>query len=151
MEITLIPIEALKEIELFDVVIFHHGFEEYDRDYYFIIQSGTKKNQGRFKILFTHCFDLHYRHKFIEKEFIELLKESWDDDLILKSEPKSANVYWWGQGFTLSYPGFSFNPESERAKEITELTGKKMYSIELETEHYIIDFIFHDFNYKYLE
>jgi hypothetical protein len=42
MEITEIPISALNEIELFDISILHHGLEEYNRDYYFIIESGTK-------------------------------------------------------------------------------------------------------------
>jgi len=150
MEIAEIPIKALKEIELFDIIIIHHGFEDYNRDYYFIIESGTKKNQGRFKIWFTHCFSFQYRHKFANKEYPELLRKSWDDDLILTTLPENDDAYWWGQGFTHSYPGFSYDSKSIKAKEMTEITGRPMYSIELETEHYIIDLIFHDFHYKYL-
>lgn len=150
MEITNIPINALKEIELFDIVVLHHGFEIYNRDYYFIIESGTKNNKGTFKILFTHCFDLQYRHKYANKEQVDLLRKSWADDLISPSVPKNEEGYWWGQGFTSSYPGFSYNPDSPLAKELTEISAKPMYAVNLETEHYKIDFIFHDFKYSFI-
>jgi hypothetical protein len=150
MELTAIPITKLKEIELFDIVIIHHGFEEYKRDYYFLIESGTKEFQGRFKIRFTHCFDLQYRHKFANMEYPELLRNSWEDDLILSTIPSNETVYWWGQGFTHAYPGFSYEPENSKAKELSAITGRPMYAVNLETEHYEISFVFHDFNYIYL-
>jgi hypothetical protein len=149
MDITEIPIKALKEIELFDIVILHHGFEDYKRDYYFIIESGTKENVGRFKIIFTHCFDLKYRHKFADKEHPELLRKSLSDDLILPSIPDNQDAYWWGQGFTNAYPGFSYDPDSLIANEMSEITGLPMYAINLETDHYEINLVFHDFRYEF--
>lgn len=151
MEITAIPIPALNEIELFDIAILSHGFEKNNRDYFFIIESGTVKNQGRFKIQFTHCFDLAYRHKYASKEDSDLLKRSWDDVLLLAEDPEIEGAYWWGQSFTVSYPGFSYEPASLKAKELSELTGHTMYAVCLETEHYIMDFIFHDFKYFFLK
>ena len=150
MKIEEIPIAKLKEIELFDIVILHHGFEAYNRDYYFIVESATKQNVGRFKIQFTHCFDLTYRHKFADAKFPDLIRKSWTDDLISENAPTHDNSYWWGQGFSIAYPGFSYDPNSTKAKEMTEITGKPMYSVKIETEHYALNFVFHDFRYEYL-
>lgn len=149
-KITEIPIKALNEIELYDVVILHHGFEEYNRDYYFIIESFTTDFQGRFKILFTHCFDLRYRHQFVLKKNSDLLKRSWGDELILHIRPENENAYWWGQGFTIAYPGFSYDPKNRKARKLKRITGKPMYAVNLETDHYVIDFVFHDFKYQLL-
>jgi hypothetical protein len=150
MDITEIPIKTLKEIKLFDIVIFHHGFETYKRDYYFIVESETKENVGRFKILFTHCLDLQYRHKFADKEHPELLRKSLSDDLILPTIPDNLDSYWWGQAFTTANPGFSYDPDSIRAKEMSEISGLPMYTINLETDHYEINLVFHDFRYTFL-
>jgi hypothetical protein len=150
MEITEIPISTLKEIELFDIIIIHHGFEPYNRDYYFIVESGTKENTGRFKLLFTHCFDLNYRHKFADTNFPDLIRRSWDDNLISPDCPEDSNGYWWGQGITSAYPGFSYDPDSQKAKEMTEITKRMMYAVNLETDHYVINFIFHNFKYEFL-
>jgi len=150
MNITEIPIPALKVIELYDVIVLHHGFEEYKRDYFFIIESGTKEKVGRFKIKFTHCFDLIYRHKFADKEHPNLIRKSLSDDLILSEVPQNNDGYWWGQGFTSAYPGFYFLPDSQKAKEMSEITGLPMYEVTLETDHYIINFVFHDFRYEFL-
>ncbi len=106
MEIIKIPIDALKQIELFDIIVLHHGFEVYKRDYYFVIESATKKESGRFKILFTHCFDLDYRHKFADKKFPDLVRKSWGDNLILSTVPKEEGSYWWGSGFYHCVPWF---------------------------------------------
>jgi hypothetical protein len=149
-EINEIPILALKEIELFDVPILHHGLESYNRDYYFIIESGTKENQGRFKIWFTHCFDFQYRHKFADPKFPDLIRRSWDDNLILPTIPEKSDGYWWGQGFTDAYEGFSYNPDNNKAKEMSEITGRQMYSVTLDTGHFTLDFVFHDFRYRFL-
>lgn len=150
MEIKEIPIDKLKEIELFDIIVLHHGFEDYNRDYYFIVESGTKENIGRFKILFTHCFEMDYRHKFADIQFPDLIRNSWTDDLITSEVPKRENSYWWGQGVSHAYPGFTYNPDNLKAREMSEITGRPMYSVNLETEHYEINFIFHDFKYIHL-
>jgi len=149
-EITEIPIKALKEIALFDVMIIHHGFEKYNRDYYFIIESGTKKKQGRFKILFTHCFEMKYRHKFADIKFPDLIRRSWTDDLISSDLPKKKGSYWWGQGVTSAYPGFFYDPDSEKAKEMTAITERPMYSVKLDADHYEVEFVFHDFKYEFI-
>jgi hypothetical protein len=150
MNITEIPIDSIKKIELFDIIILHHGFEEYNRDYYFLVESATKEQRGIFKLNFTHCFDLKYRHKFADKEHPDLLRRSWDDHLILPDTSDTGNAYWWGQGFTTAYPGFSYDPNSIEAKEMTDITGRPMYAAKLETDHYCIDFVFHDFKFKFL-
>ncbi|MBX7225490.1 MAG: hypothetical protein K1X55_05635 [Chitinophagales bacterium] len=150
MDIKEIPIDKLKDIELFDIIILHHGFETYNPDYYFIVETGTKENVGRFKIQFTHCFDLTYRHKFADIKFPDLIRKSWTDDLISSDVPQNENAYWWGQGFTNAYPGFSYDPDNVKAKEMAEITGRPMYAIHLETDHYEINFVFHDFRYIFL-
>lgn len=33
---------------------------------------------------------------------------------------------------------------------MTEITGRPMYAVNLETEHYEINFVFHDFRYQFL-
>lgn len=149
-DITAIPISALKEIELFDVVILGHGFEQHMRDYYFIIESGTNEHQGTFKVVFTHCFDLKYRHKYATQDCQDLIRKSWSDNLIQAEVPENEHGYWWGQGFTCAYPGFSYDPESEKARELSEITEKPMYAAHLETDHYEIQFVFHDFRYTFL-
>lgn len=149
--ITDIPILALSTIELNDVVILNHGFEEYMRDYYFIIESGTKElGTGRYKILFTHCFDLTYHHKFADIQHPDLLRRSWADDLILDKPPGNDDRYWWGQGFTTTFPGFSYDSESIKAKEMSEITGRPMYAVRMDGNHYEMNFIFHDFHYSLL-
>jgi hypothetical protein len=150
MNITEIPINKLKEIELNDIVILHHGFEIYNRDYHFIVESNTKENIGVFKILFTHCFDLKYRHKIVDIKFPDKVRKSWDDYLISPDLPEEYDGYWWGQGFTTAYPGFSYDSDCLKAKKMTEITNRPMYSVNLETDHYLIDFIFHDFKYEFL-
>ncbi|MBK7270622.1 MAG: hypothetical protein IPI07_14320 [Flavobacteriales bacterium] len=149
-EIKDIPIASLKRIGLFDIPILHHGFEDHKRDYFFIVESGTKEHTGRFKLLFTHCFDLTYRHKFADPASPDLLRRSWDDSLTKPEGIGKENAYWWGQGFTIAYPGFSYDPDSAKAKEMTEICQRPMYAIKLETEHYEINFIFHDFRFEHL-
>jgi len=150
-DIKQIPIKALTEIELFDIVILKHGLEDYNRDYYFIIESGTKQNQGTFKILFTHCFYFDYQHKFLDINYPELIRKSWNDDLISADLPKEPDGYWWANAFTHAYPGFTYDPDNKKAKEFSQITEKPMYAINLETENYIINLIFHNFKYEFLE
>lgn len=149
-KITDIPIKKLKDIGLFDVVIIHHGFENYNRDYFFIIESTVNKKSGRYKILFTHCFDLNYRHKYADLNSPHLLRKSWDDILTTEEGRGTKDSYWWGQGFTLAYPGFSYDDTNEKAGEMTKICERPMYAIHLDSEHYIIDLVFHDFKYEFI-
>ena len=117
----------------------------------FLSSNQAQINQGRFKSTFTHCFDLTYRHKFACKENSELIRRSWSDDLLSDTFPDNEDDYWWEQKLSIAYPVFSNHPECSKTKQMTEITGHQMFYVKLDAEHFVIDFVFYNFKYEFLD
>jgi hypothetical protein len=102
---------------------------------------------GTFRITFTHCFDLSYQTVFDE----QLLQSSWEDRLLdyeQCKDDKALQGYLWGVNWALSYPGFELIKDSLKAKDWSQRLKKEMYEMEVETNVFKLNFIFHDFKYK---
>jgi hypothetical protein len=64
--------------------------------------------------------------------------------------PEREDAHWWGQSLAFAYPGLSYDPSS-KTRQMTAITGRQMYAATLETDHYLLHFIFHDFRYHFLD
>ena len=136
--------------DFLDCAILSHGFTNFQRDYYFHIEAGgSGEYSGQYLLRFKHCYELLYQ-AVVKPEFI---KESWDDlytDFDKWKEAGEPEGFVWGTNWSMCYPGFTMIENSELAKKWTELLGKEMKEVEIETEVYKMKFIYHDWTLKKL-
>jgi len=137
-------------LELFpecDFAVLSHGFAPHGRDYFFTIQNCLGPLNGTYEVTFTHC---------VECKYITALKpatwrDSWAEIFTNYSEWEKAGEpsgYVWGTNWSNAYPGISNLVESEKVLFWSNALEKKMSEIELETDRFIINLIFHDIEIK---
>lgn len=136
--------------DLLDSAILSHGFMPYMRDYFFLIETRWGGNfSGQYQLLFKYCYELSYK-VIPDKDFI---KESWDDLFTNFNEWEKANSpdgFVWGTNWSLAYPGFSLVEDSALAQKWSADLGKEMKEMEVETNAYKFNFIFHEWTLKKL-
>ena len=136
--------------DLIDCAILSHGFTSYWRDYYFHIETLWQgEYAGQYLLMFRHCYELKYITS-VQKEGI---RKSWDDlytDYEKWERAGKPEGFVWGTNLAMCYPGFTMIENSALAKSWAERLGKEMKEVQVETETYKINFIYHDWTLKKL-
>ena len=136
--------------DLLDCAILSHGFMPYMRDYCFIIETRWGEGySGQYQLLFKHCYELKYK----AVPSTEFIVKSWADlytDFGEWEKAGSPEGFVWGANWSMSYPGFSLVEGSKLAGKWSAVLGKEMKEIEVETEAYKLNFIFHEWTLKKL-
>ncbi len=138
-------VHDIKIDELYDMAILTHGFTSYNRDYFFHIEANMWKDElkGQYMIYFVHCYDLSYQ----TLANSETLLQSWDECFIDFNEYLKAGEpegFIWGTNWVNAYPGFSIVENSEKAELWTESLKKPMQELQVLSDVYKINLIFHD-------
>lgn len=126
-----------------DVGIMAHGFLPHGRDYFFVIENPLGPNSGTYRLTFTHVPELNYR----TRVQVDTWKASWDDvftDYQAWLDQGEPAGYVWGANWSLAYPGISTDAGSVTAWQWANRLGKPMHELSLETDRYLIEFVFHD-------
>lgn len=125
-----------------DFGVMEHGFIPHGRDYYFIFESSMGKNPGRHQVQFTHVVDLSYISSVADEGWIKSWGETFIDyqDWLDAGEPDG---YVWGTCWSLAWPGIRAIEPSVKAEAWSARMGKSMYELEIETDRFRINLVFH--------
>jgi hypothetical protein len=118
----------LKIEEIYDVLIFRHGFHSNNREYIFLIQTNWIDNKaGEYLLTFKDCFELLFR-----------------------TTPEQVNTSDWEGDCVNLYPGFESPKDSENSIEWSKKTGFKLQEFNLMTELFSMKFLSSGFELKKL-
>src|SRR5215212_1496886 len=137
--------EKLEEYPMFDVAILRHGYTSYMRDYDVIAEIGGVGGTGSgvYRYRFTHCVQISTRTLVRD----EIWQKSWDDLFIDYQRWLEADTpigFVWGACWSMAYPGLSYLAESAMAEEWSKRLQKPMHEVEIETQAFYLQLIFHD-------
>ncbi|HLW71463.1 MAG TPA: hypothetical protein VKS22_12675 [Candidatus Binataceae bacterium] len=133
--------ELRKALEhpLFDSAIVKHGFAPFFRDYDLIAQI----ENYQFHYRFTHCTSATVTTAVRD----DVWPRSWDDlftDYPAWEREGCPEGYVWGVCWSLAYPGAEYVENSTAARNWSERLGKPMHEVNILTNGYNINLIFHD-------
>jgi hypothetical protein len=138
--------EKLEKYEMLDVGILLHSFTPHMRDYDIITQVGGlgwDMGPGRYLYRFTHCTEAHCVTTLTDTGW----RESWSDTYIDYEawvEAGQPEGFVWGVQWSLAYPGLTYIDESESAGRWSSRLGTQMHEVNIETEAFCLNLIFHD-------
>ncbi len=137
-------LEKLEAYPLFDVAVLHHSFSTHMRDYDLLIEADWRDDRaGRYQYRFTHCVEAQCRTVLNYDSW----QRSWDDVFTNYEEWERAGSpegYVWGVNWSLAYPGYEHITESPKARAWSEGLNKAMHEVQIETNAYKLQIIFHD-------
>jgi hypothetical protein len=141
--------DKLTQYDLFDGAILWHGFTRYMRDYDIIAEimpyAGPDHAQepGVYRYRFTHCPEAHVVTCIRD----DVWPDSWSDinlDYALWEKQGNPDGFVWGVCWACAYPGLSYHADSALAAQWSQRLRKPMREIQIETNVYRLQLVFHD-------
>ncbi len=114
-----------------------HGFEAHGRDDVF----QTQDSAGLYRLTFTHVVQVQYGTRVDDG----LWSRSWSDEYLDYDAWLSAGEpagFVRGTSWSLAYPGIPLPDGSGEPAEWSRRLGRPMYPVVIETERFVIRFIF---------
>lgn len=118
-----------------------HGFVEHGRDYYLVFEDQLETEAGTYQINLTHVVALDYETKVDSETWVK----SWSDDFVDFEAWENAghpDGRLW-QSWLLCDPGWKVPDTSEEAERWSRKLNKQMFEASLESDQFIMRFIFH--------
>lgn len=125
-----------------DFGVMDHGFLPHGRDYSFLVETSMGKDPGRHRVQFTHVVELSC----VTAVSDAVWKESWGEALVDYQAWQDAGEpdgYVWGTCWSLAWPGIRAIEPSATADAWALRLGQAMYEVEIETDRFRINLIFH--------
>lgn len=100
------------------------------------------KDPGRHQVQFTHVAELSYATAVAD----EALAQSWGEEFVDYQSWLDAGGpegYVWGTCWSLAWPGIRAIESSAKAASWTDRLGKPMYEVEIETDRFRMNLVFH--------
>jgi hypothetical protein len=143
--------ELLEREDFFDAAILRHGFVDYMRDYEVIVggRDGPPHTDVH-RYLFVGCAEAVCQTAVDPQHFAPSLP----DDFVLSGpdypERDDPDGFVWGVRWAVVYPGATYVPDGERAREWAARLGRPMHEIFIETNAYSLLLVFADLRHAYL-
>ena len=137
------PITALLDwLPDCDFGVMDHGFVPHGRDYSFLVESSMGKRPGRHQVQFTHVAELSYATAVADDVWARSWGEAFVDyqSWLDAGEPDG---YVWGTCWSMAWPGIRAIEPSARAAAWATRLGNSMHEVEIETDRFRINLIFH--------
>jgi hypothetical protein len=111
---------VMERFDVFDNALLSHGYKDYMRDYELIVEIIVgPEPSGTYSYLFKYCVEAHITTSLPDEGY----RRSMDDALIDYETGKGLPGYLWGVRWSDLYPGWTLNPDSEKAAEWTRRLG----------------------------
>jgi hypothetical protein len=143
--------EILAREDFSDAAIMRHGFTDYMRDYDVIVGARNgPPNTDVHKYQFIGCVEAYY-----ETRLGEIFEHSLTDDFVY-SGPDYPNKpdpdgFIWGVRFAETWVGgLEYIDDGERARHWSNIIGRKMHEVTIETNAYFLRLVFADIRYSFL-
>ena len=148
------PMSTVKELlereDFFDAAILRHGFTDYIRDYEIIVGARNgPPNTDVHKYQFVGCVEAHYETK-LGQTFTQSLSDEYVYSGPDYPEKDVPDGFIWGVRFADAYPGLTYVENGERAKHWSQLLGRTMHEVAIETNCYYLRLVFADLRYAFL-
>lgn len=131
-----------------DFGVMRHGFAPHGRDYIFVVEVGGTEGGATYELTFTHVVQLQF-----ETRALGAWPTSWDDVFLDYAAWEAAGCpdgYIWGTNWSLAYPGVSAPDTDPEAEAWSKRLGQPMFAASIETDRFLIAFIFHQLRHRKL-
>lgn len=133
----------LSEHELYDAEIVAHGFLPYLRDYQLLVERIDNAPLGLFEYTFEGCMEVRYAVTLPPSAI------SMDPRLIEIDASEIPDGFVWSVGSVCSAEeGTAVSETSDRAVYWTERLGRPMFEIEIGTNVFALELVFHSLSIR---
>lgn len=143
--------ELLERETFFDAAILRHGFVDYMRDYELIVGARDgPPHDDLHRYQFVGCAEAVCRTNLRPSTFAESLPDAFVYAGPDYPEQDDPDGFVWGVRYSTAYPGLTYIEDGNGAQHWSDLLGRSMHEVTIETEAFHLRLVFASLRYEFL-